>query len=192
MVTHKGTQRIETERLILRRFRVEDAQAMYDRWASDPQVTHFLTWPPHESVDSTRQLLALWEQDYEKPEHYQWAITLKEQDDLPVGSIAVVFRDDLAEKAEVGYCIGRVWWRQGITSEALAGVIGFLFEEVGMGRVEARHDVNNPNSGAVMEKCSMRKEGVMRRADHNNQGIVDVCMHAILKDEWKKQSRENT
>ena len=186
MVTHKGTQIIETERLILRRFRLEDAQAMYDRWASDPEVTRFLTWPPHASADSTRQLLALWEKGYEKIDNYQWAITVKAQDDLPIGSIAVVSSDDAVRKAEVGYCIGCAWWHQGITSEALAGVIGFLFEDVGMERVEARHDVNNPNSGKVMEKCGMRKEGVMRRADRNNQGIVDCCIHAILRDEWKK------
>ena len=111
---------------------------------------------------------------------------MKAQDDLPIGSNAVVSSDDAVLKAEVGYCIGRAWWHQGITSEALAGVIRFLFEDVGMERVEARHDVNNPNSGKVMEKCGMRKEGVMRRADRNNQGIVDCCIHAILRDEWKK------
>ncbi len=186
MVTHRGTQKIETERLILRRFCVEDAQAMYDRWASDPEVTRFLTWPAHADVGVTRQLLSIWTDEYEKPDHYQWAITVKAQDALPVGSIAVVFHDDACRKAEVGYCIGCAWWRQGITSEALSAVISFLFDEVGMERVEARHDVNNPNSGAVMEKCGMRKEGVLRRADRNNQGIVDACMHAVLKDEWKR------
>lgn len=186
MVTHRGTQTIETERLILRRFCMGDAQAMYDRWASDPEVTRFLTWPPHADAGVTKQLLTLWTSEYEKEDHYQWAITVKAQDDLPVGSMAVVFHDDRCRKAEVGYCIGRAWWRQGITSEALAAVIGFLFDEVGMERVEARHDVNNPNSGAVMEKCGMRKEGVLRRADCNNQGIVDACIHAVLKDEWKR------
>ena len=185
MVTHKGTQAIETERLILRRFRMDDAQAMYDRWASDPEVTRFLTWPPHADVGVTKQLLTIWTNAYEKADTYQWAITVKEQGDLPVGSIAVVFCDDRVRKAEVGYCIGRIWWRQGITSEALEAVIAFLFDEVGMERVEARHDVNNPNSGAVMEKCGMKKEGVHRSGDWNNQGIVDACMHAILKDEWK-------
>ena len=185
MVTHKGTQTIETERLILRRFRPEDAQAMYDRWASDPEVTRFLTWPPHADTGVTRQVIESWTAEYDKPDFYQWAITVKAQDDLPVGSISVVFHDDRCRKAEVGYCIGRAWWRQGITSEALAGVIAFLFGEVGMERVEAKHDVNNPNSGRVMEKCGMRKEGVYRRSDWNNQGIVDCCMHAILRDEWE-------
>lgn len=185
MVTHKGTQTIETERLILRRFRPEDTQAMYDRWASDPEVTRFLTWPPHADTGVTRQVIESWTAEYDKPDYYQWAITVKAQDDLPVGGISVVFHDDRCRKAEVGYCIGRAWWRQGITSEALAGVIAFLFGEVGMERVEARHDVNNPNSGRVMEKCGMRKEGVYRRSDWNNQGIVDCCMHAILRDEWE-------
>lgn len=186
MVTHQGTQIIETERLILRRFCKEDAQAMYERWASDSQVTRFLTWPPHADAGATRRLLELWEKAYEKQDNYQWAITVKAMDDLPIGSIAVVSHDDAVRKAEVGYCIGRAWWRQGITSEALSAVIRFLFEQVSMERVEARHDVNNPNSGAVMEKCGMKKEGVLRRAERNNQGIVDVCVYAAFKDEWKK------
>ena len=55
-----GTQTIETERLILRRFTVEDAGDMYKNWASDPEVTKYLTWPPHESVEFTKSLLADW------------------------------------------------------------------------------------------------------------------------------------
>ena len=183
---HKGTKRLETNRLILRRFIDSDAELMYNNWASDPEVSKYLTWPTHTSVEVTKTLMTDWIACYEKPDYYQWAITIKAQDDLPVGSMAVVFHDDKCRKAEVGYCIGRAWWHQGITSEALEAVISFLFDEVGMERVEARHDVNNPNSGAVMEKCGMRKEGVHRRADWNNQGIVDVCMYAILRDEWKK------
>ena len=185
MIAHRGTQVIETERLILRRFRVEDAQAMYDRWASDPEVTRFLTWPPHADADVTRRVIESWMAEYDKTDYYQWAITVKALDDLPIGSISVVSHDDDVRKAEVGYCIGRAWWRQGIASKALEAVIAFLFGEVGMERVESRHDVNNPNSGRVMEKCGMRKEGVRRQSDWNNQGIVDCCMHAILRDEWE-------
>ncbi|MBQ1826989.1 MAG: GNAT family N-acetyltransferase, partial [Erysipelotrichaceae bacterium] len=60
-----GTQRIETERLVLRRFRIEDAQNMYDNWASDPEVTRFLTWPVHQNVEGTRSLLESWIAQYE-------------------------------------------------------------------------------------------------------------------------------
>ena len=60
-----GTQTIETQRLILRRFRIEDADDMFNNWASDPEVTRFLTWPPHPEVEVTRRLLAEWISDYE-------------------------------------------------------------------------------------------------------------------------------
>lgn len=83
----------------------------------------------------------------------------------------------------IGYCIGQKWWHQGITSEALKCIIDFLFDEVGVRRVEARHDPRNPNSGAVMKKCSMKYKGTLKKADWNNQGICDVCYYALLSDE---------
>ena len=71
-------------------------------------------------------------------------------------------------------------------SEALKAVIDFLFEEVGMERIEARHDPNNPHSGGVMRKCGMKYEGTTRRSDRNNQGICDAAHYAILRSEWEK------
>ncbi len=186
MVTYKGTQKIETNRLILRRARVEDAQAMYDNWASDPEVTKFMTWTPHASVEVTRSLLQSWVEDYRKSDWYQWMIVPKDSGDKPIGSIAVVGKDDRVGRFHVGYCIGRAWWHQGIMSEALQGVIDFLFDKVGANRVEARHDVNTPHSGGVMRKCGMQYEGTLRQSDWNNQGICDAAYYGILRKEWKK------
>ena len=183
MLTHRGTQKIETERLVLRRFTTEDVQAMYDNWASDPEVTKYLTWPTHGSVDVSAWVLADWVEHYANENHYTWAIVLKENGDVPIGSISAEIREDKIDKAHIGYCIGKRWWHSGITSEALRAVIGFLFDEVGVQRIDARHDVNNPNSGAVMRKCGMKYEGTMRRSDWNNQGICDACWYAILNDE---------
>ena len=183
MLTHKGTRTIETERLILRRARAEDAQAMFENWASDPDVTKFLTWPTYTSPDTAHSILQLWTGNYENPDFYQWMIDLKELGQ-PIGSISVVEQNDRVEKAEIGYCIGRPWWNRGITTEALTAVIGFLFTEVGMNRVEARHDPNNPGSGAVMRKCGMTYEGTSRSSDRNNQGICDAAHYAVLKAEW--------
>ena len=64
-MNHKGTQVIETKRLVLRPFRISDAQKMYDNWASDPEVTKFLTWPTHASVEVAGQVLAYWCNRYE-------------------------------------------------------------------------------------------------------------------------------
>ena len=175
---HLGTRVLETQRLLLRPFVLGDATAMHDNWASDAEVTKFLTWPTHESETVSHMVLTDWVSHYVEASYYQWAIVLKEMGQ-PIGSIAAVKVDDLADKVEVGYCIGRNWWHQGITSEALAEVIRFFLEEVGMNRVEATHDPNNPHSGAVMAKCGMRYEGILRQAGQNNQGLCDVCLYAI-------------
>ena len=185
MLTHKGTQTIETSRLILRRAVREDAEAMFRNWASDPEVTKYLTWPTYEKVETAYQILDLWVSEYEKSDYYQWMIVLKELGE-PIGSISVVRQNDRVEEAEIGYCIGSRWWHRGIVSEALTAVIEYLFTEVGMNRVAARHDPNNPHSGGVMRKCGMKYEGTNRACDRNNQGICDAAQYSILRSEWQK------
>ena len=180
---HLGTVSQQTPRLVLRRFAVQDAEKMYQNWCSDPQVTKYLMWPTHDSVDVTKQVLEDWVGHYGEPNYYHWAITLREGGE-PIGSIGVMRQDDCTQMAHIGYCIGQKWWRQGYTSEALAAVMRFLFHEVGVNRVESRHDPRNPNSGRVMQKCGMKYEGTLREADWNNQGICDCAMYAILKSEY--------
>ena len=158
---HIGTQQLETRRLILRRFVLEDAQAMYHNWASDDEVTKFMTWPTHGSMEVSKAVLSDWVSHYGEQNYYQWAIVPKTLGQ-PIGSIAAVHINDRVGKAEIGYCIGRPWWHQGIMSEALAAVIRFFLEEVEVSRVEACHDPNNPHSGAVMAKCGMVYEGTQR------------------------------
>lgn len=185
MLTHKGTQKIETERLILRRATMEDAQAMFDNWAGDDEVTKYLTWPTHESVEVTTIVVDSWVKGYAEDNYYQWVIELKELGQ-PIGSISVVGQKEKTCAAEIGYCMGRRWWHRGIMSEALQAVIDFLFSEVGMNRVEARHDPNNPHSGGVMRKCGMKYEGTTRASDRNRQGICDAAHYAILRSEWEQ------
>jgi ribosomal-protein-alanine N-acetyltransferase len=182
MLMHKGTQTIETARLILRRAVREDAQPMLQNWAADPEVTKYLTWQPHESIQVTQQLLDGWVTEYEKSDYYHWMIVLKELGQ-PIGSLLVT-TVGRAQSAHVGYCIGKAWWHQGIMSEALQAVIAYLFEEVGYHRIESMHDPNNPNSGRVMRKCGMKYEGTAHAADRNNQGICDADYYAILRSDW--------
>ncbi len=185
---HKGTVRLETDRLILRPFTPEDAIPMFRNWASDEEVTRFLTWPTHKDVEVTGRVIADWCKGYEAPDYYQWAIELKEIKE-PIGSIAAVKTDDRTESATIGYCIGRRWWRQGITSEALREVIRFFFEEVGMNCVNACHDPRNPNSGRVMRSCGMALEGTWRAGGINNQGVCDETWYSILRSEYGKEAK---
>lgn len=180
---HKGTKTIETERLILRPFTGSDAEPMFRNWASDPEVTKYLTWPAHESIEVTKQLLEIWVNENKSLDNYQWAIELKEIHE-PIGSISAVETDDRTESATIGYCIGRMWWGQGITAEALHAVIDFFFSEVHMNCVNSCHDPRNPNSGKVMKKCGMLCEGTRRAIGVNNQGVCDEVWYSILKKEY--------
>ena len=184
-MNHLGTKRIETERLILRPFVMEDAEAMYRNWASDPEVTKFLSWPTYQSVDTACEILDIWTKQYSDNTFYQWAIELKELGE-PIGSISVVNFDDRVDMVEIGFCIGKPWWGQGIMTEAFLAVIDFLFGEVNVQRIEAGHDPNNPASGAVQRKCGLKYEGTLRRSIRSNQGITDKVVLAILKEEWKR------
>ena len=176
---HCGTECIETERLLLRPFTMEDAPAMFTNWASDPEVTRYLTWPTHDNIDTTAMVLADWIAKYEQPGYYQWAIVPKDIG-APIGSISVVRLNERVGKAEIGYCIGSPWWHRSITSEALGCVIRFLMDKVGAERIEACFDLRNPYSGAVMRKCGMQYEGTQRQAGINNSGKCDLCWYAIL------------
>lgn len=187
MMKHKGTSTLETARLILRKFALSDAEAAFKNWTSSDNVTKFLRWQTHSDISVTREYIEYLLGEYDKPDSYDWVITLKETGE-PIGSIgAVDIRDELSA-AEIGYCIGENWWRQGYTSEALAAVIRFFFEEIGANRVWSEHDVNNPNSGKVMLKCGMKYEGTLRQADRNNTGLCDTAVYGILAEEYGARS----
>ncbi len=186
-----GTRVIETERLILRPFTVDDAEDMYRNWASDPEVTKYLTWPAHPDAELTRTLLKDWVSRYEAGDFFNWAIARKETGEV-IGNISVVSLTEQIGAAEIGYCMGRRFWGQGIMLEALLAVEDYLFETVGLLRICAGHDVNNPKSGRVMDKAGMTREGVLRQSGKNNQGIVDVEIHSILRGEWEERREEGS
>ena len=156
---------------------------MYKNWASDPEVTKFLTWQTHPSVEVSRKIGAEWVENYKNEDFYLWAIVLKETNET-IGTTSVVSMIEKAESMEVGYAISRKYWGQGIMTEAFTAVIRYLFEEVGILRVSSRHDPNNPASGKVMQKCGLKYEGTLRQSDWNNQGICDTAHYSILRHEF--------
>lgn len=189
MMNLTGTQAIETHRLILRPFRPEDAGDMFAAWASDPEVTRFLTWPAHASVDVTRAVLDDWIPRYGDGGYFNWAIEWKETGRV-IGNIAVVKLNAEAASADLGYCLGRAYWGRGVMPEALRAVIDFLFDTVGLNRIAACHDARNPRSGRVMDKAGMRQEGILRGAGKNNQGVCDDVWHAILRSDREPVRRQ--
>ena len=188
---HKGTQTLKTPRLTLRQFASSDVPAAWRNWCADEAVTRYLTWPPHADETVTGEVIESWVRGYADPAFYQWAIELNDLRE-PIGSISVVEKDERTGSVSIGYCIGKRWWRQGITTEAFRAVIRYLFETVCAKRIEARHNVNNPNSGRVMRACGLTYEGTLRQAMVDNQGAADVCVYSILRSEYdaQKQNQE--
>ena len=192
---HTGTRKIETKRFLLRSFYPGDALAMFRNWANDPEVTRFLPWEPHGTIESTRELLLQWENKNRRQDNYNWAIvplsenSVSGQDtmlfkDEPIGGISVVQYSDTDQACVIGYCLSKAFWGQGIMTEVLGAVIDFLFYEVGFHRIEAQHDLNNPASGKVMMKCGMQHEGVLKKAKFcPRRGFYDVAVYGILKED---------
>lgn len=181
---HQGTKYLQTERLILRPFQIDDAKSVYENWASDSEVTKYLTWLPHVSVDVSRKYIEFCIDGYNEKTTYQWGIELKETHEL-IGNISVVHIEEDIESMELGWVIGRTWWRNGYMSEAASCVIEFLFNDVQAKRICAKHDIHNPHSGAVMQKVGMQYEGTLRKSCRNNQGIVDCAHYSILQGDYQ-------
>jgi ribosomal-protein-alanine N-acetyltransferase len=181
MLTHKGTKELTTKRLKLRRFTVEDAQDMFNNWANDAEVTKFMRWPPHATLDVTRELLSKWVEEYEKSDYYSWAI---EYNGRLIGSIGAPSIKERDERTGIGYCIARDCWNKGITTEALEAVCNYLFDEVGFNRLEIRHATENPASGKVAQKCGFIPEGIMRESFRSSRGVFcDLVMLGRLKSD---------
>lgn len=187
MLNHIGTREIATERLLLRRFRMDDAEAMFRGWASDGEVTRYLTWQPHGNAEVTKKLTASWVEQYARKDCYRWCIVWKENGE-PIGCIDVVRLVEELETGVIGYCMAKEYWGRGVMTEALAAVMEYLFVNVGLYRIQAYHQTQNPASGKVMKKCGMQFEGVLRQSAKTNAGeYCDVAYYSILRPEWRRQ-----
>lgn len=179
---HLGTQPLQTPRLLLRRFTMDDAQNMFDLWCNDPEVTRFLSWGPHGTIDNTKRLLKSWRQRYEDTMFYNWCI---EFEGLPIGGIDLIMRSEKSLRAELGYCLSNRYKGRGLVTEAACAVLTFAFEDVGLHKICAKHDVENPASGRIMQKLGMRQEGYMKLDAQRLDGTYsDMVLYGILRDEW--------
>ncbi len=177
---HLGTVVLNTQRCILRPFVLSDAQAMYQNWAGDQEVTRYLTWPSHKNVQETEQVIRHWISLYNDLDFYQWCIVDKNTQEA-IGSVAAVQVLEEIEAVETGYCLSRRYWGKGIMTEVYTAVLNFFFDEVGVNRVQASHDAKNPASGKVMMKCGLQYEGTRKMGAKNQSGICDIVLYGKIK-----------
>ena len=168
MLNHKGTVLLETERLILRGLKIEDAQDVFNNWTNDEEVAKFLRWNAHSNLEITKGWINECESKMEDKTHYDWGIILKSSN-KPIGSIGAFVNENEPDRYEVGYVLGQKYWRQGFAKEALERVMEFLINEVGVKNFICLHSVENPASGAVMSHVGFRyvKDGYFKSFDEN-------------------------
>lgn len=176
---------IETERLLLRRFREDDAGAVYRNWESIPEVAEFMLWDVSISEQETSERLGALISGYETDKlNYTWAIVPKDTDE-PVGSVILGWIDEYHHSAELVYMLSPCVRRMGYMTEAVTAVLQYGFETIGLNRIQADCYLRNIASARVMEKCGMRYEGLMRDLYLGKKGFENLFVYAITYKDWK-------
>lgn len=183
MLTHKGTQTIETERLLLRRFTYTDDEAMLRFWVADEEVQSLYSEPVYTTKQAVKKLLDKYIGGYAADSYYRWAIVWKETGEC-IGQIAYFFVDDTNHFAEIEYCIGRAYQRRGLATEVTKRILQYGFEEINLHKVQICHKSMNLPSKRVIEKCGFVYEGTLRDYFYMDGRYVDRLYYSLLKDEY--------
>lgn len=177
-----GTQEIETDRLLLRRFTLNDTYAMYNNWAGDEEVTSHLPWNSHKSMEETGRYILQVCQTYQNPDFYHWAIALKEKEQA-IGFLQAEIEKN-TDCARLSFGLGRQWWNKGYMKEAVGAVVPYLFEKVQAERISACCEGNNRTAGKVLLRCGLQGEGRLRRAWCGKKGITDLLCYGLLRSDY--------
>lgn len=186
MLNHKGTHQIRTSRLLLRKIRVEDYMDMY-RYTSKEEVARYVTWNVHKNSDETRSVCQMWVDQYKDDNRYHWAIVF---DNRVIGNIEIGKIIDTT--AFAGWQLDSEYWNKGIMTEAAAAVRDYMFEEIGIERLNAGFILENIGSGRVMQKIGMKNVSSNEYYDklpkEEHKLEVDglpVGFYSITKEEWQ-------
>lgn len=179
----KDLKTIETERLILREWTLDDAAEMYE-YAKNPLVGPTAGWKPHESIDESREYLR---HTMEKDE--TWALVLKPENRV-IGSVGLHHKD-VDSVREIGYVMHPDHWGKGYMTEAVKAVIRFAFENYPIDIIQIGHFPENARSRSVIRKCGFQYEGTLRRSYRIYDGSVkDECRYSMTKEEFEAGAAE--
>ena len=176
----KPPEQIETERLILRKPRMDDAPAVFSGWVQDLEVTRFLTWRPHENIGQTESMLERAITAWDGDARFPYMITLKAGSNV-IGMIELRIE---GHRAELGYVMNKLFQGRGYMTEAARAIIHWAFQQPNIYRIYATTSVDNIASQHVMEKLGMLREGLLRKYIIHpsiSDEPRDSYMYAIVK-----------
>ena len=173
---------METQRLILRPWTENDAESLYN-YAKDPAIGPIAGWPPHTSVENSREIIR---DILSAPETY--AVVLKETNE-PIGSVGIMLHSaDMQDgDAEIGYWIGVPYWGQGLIPEAVQRLLKRCFVELDVKRVWCGHYDGNIKSRRVMEKCGFKYHHTEEGKTSPLGDIRTEHFTLLTREDWKKR-----
>ena len=168
---------------------MRDAKDIF-AYSKDPEVARHVLWSAQKDESEAKDYCRFMMKRYRCDQPSSWGIIEKATNRL-VGTIGYMDHNEDNATVEVGYSLARWLWNGGYMTEALSRVIAYTFDAMDINRIEAQHELTNPSSGRVMEKCGMMKEGELRQRLYNKGRYVDVALYAILKEDYERQKRND-
>jgi [ribosomal protein S5]-alanine N-acetyltransferase len=171
---------IHTDRLVLRRPRTSDVDAVFE-YASDFEVSLHMDWARHTDIAQSHAFIDYCDASWGDGSDATWAITLR-GDDRMVGAVGVRLE---GHKADLGYVLSHAHWGRGIATEASRAVIDAAFALPGISRVWATCSVTNARSARVLEKAGLEREGILRNwcvRPQNDGRVQDAYCYAIVRN----------
>jgi len=175
--------RLETARLLLRAFTLEDAPDVHKLVGAREIADTTLNIPHPYEEGMAEEWISTHAERFEKGQATHFAITLRVDNSL-AGGIGLHINPRF-DRGEIGYWVAVHLWNQGICTEAAGEVLRYAFEELGLNRVQATHFSRNPASGRVMQKIGMLHEGTLRQYVRKLDVYEDLEMYSILRQEWQ-------
>jgi RimJ/RimL family protein N-acetyltransferase len=179
---------LETERLLLRDFRLEDEAGIYE-YASDPEVVRFADWGPSD-ISTVRANLHRRLEDQEIwPRDCIEVAVERRRDIYLIGIMRITILDRTNRTADFGYIFNRRYWNNGYATEGIRALLHLAFSSLNLHRVSATCDVRNHASYRVMEKLGMRREARFKKDVLQKGECRDSYLYAVLAEEWDSASR---
>lgn len=183
---------IETERLILRRMTMDDAQHLFD-FTSNPIGKEYLSWDAHKTIEQTYGFLAMMEGRRVNNEPVQWGIELKSEKRI-IGIIGLAIYMPAHNRGEFTYILSPDYLGKGYMTEAAAAFFRFCFEEIKLNRLEGKNEEDHIDTHKIIEKLGMRREGVLRDLLFQKGKYRNYIMWSILAKEYyeKRENEKNS
>lgn len=179
-------EQIETESLLLRKFRKDDAESFFQRVGGSEQVTRYMLWQPHKSVLESQESIEKILSRYDGENGYTWAIALREDDSI-IGRVDLLRFDEEGSSCSFAYMIGEKFWGKGFGTETLRAIFVFAFGKLDIHKIVADHMSENVASGKVMQKAGMHYVGKQLAKYEKNGKVYDADEYEIMLEDWQQR-----